>query len=128
MNNNNNELLRVTVPNPLHKNSDEFNIYNIQVNSFVPLFNLARFSHFDKICKVSHFVRKFIHKLKMKVHEKHSHLFPNVDLNSECSYSESCNVIIRQCQQESFLETYNHLKNPRKNKETFLLMKMRLLE
>ena len=127
--NDENELLTITVPYPLytnHNNIENFSSYSVQANSFVPLFKLDRFSSFEKLCKTAHFVRKFIHTLKVKVHEKTQNIFPQLDLNSKCSYEESCNIIIRQCQQENFLETYNYLKDPIKNKETLLVTQLNL--
>ena len=124
--NNNNERLKVTVPNPLYNNNTDFNIYNIQTFSFVPLFKLDRFSSLNKLFKVSHFVRKFIHNLKLKVHAKNPTLFSNCDPDAICSYEESCNVIFKQYQQENFSETYQYLINPKNNKETNLVTQLNL--
>ncbi|KAL7632973.1 UNVERIFIED_CONTAM: hypothetical protein RMT77_016683 [Armadillidium vulgare] len=123
---NNNESLRVTVPNPLYNSTENFNVFNVQTCQYLPLFKLDMFSSFTKICKVSHFVRKFIHNLKIKVNLKNPNLFPNYGPNTVCSFEESCNVIIRQSQLESFQDTLQFLANPTKHKETVLVTQLNL--
>ena len=123
---NNNESLRVTAPNPLYNSTENFNVFNVQTCQYAPLFKLDRYSSFTKIWTVSHFVRKFIHNLKIKVNLKNPNLFPNYGSNTICSFEESCNVVIRQSQLKNFQDTLQFLANPIKNKETVLVTQLNL--
>lgn len=65
-----------------------------------PIISLNRVS-FRKLYKIIHLVRLFIHNLKLKVHKDKPNLFfVNHDL--QCLYSDSCNIVIKQAQVQSF--------------------------
>ena len=118
--------LIITVPNPLYNLGQEINVYNISICPRESLFKLDRFSSFQKIAKVAHFVRKFIHILKIKIHNKNSKYFPHINSNEELHYKESSSLIFKQCPYESFPETVEFILNSTHKKEIAFVSQMNL--
>lgn len=77
--------------------------------NFEPLFEFDRYSSFRKSCKIFHWVRLFITKLKIKVNKLNPTLFSNV---VPASYSQSVSMIIKQDQRSCFPDVLDYFEKP----------------
>jgi len=75
-----------------------------------PLIPLDKFSSFHKICRVYHYVRKFIHCLKCKVSATN-----NVPSPPALKYADSVRSVLIDSQLQSYPEVYNYLKYPKRS-------------
>ena len=73
-----------------------------------PLVPFNRYSSFGKLCRVNHWVRLFIYKLKCRI--KSNKEEQNSD--SVCDYSDSVSFVIKQAQQRDFPQIHSYFHNP----------------
>lgn len=109
---------------PFNVNKFNFQVNVISVDKCEPLIALDRYSSIHKLCRVVHYVRRYIHLLKCRVKSKKPHLFPSIE--HECKYQDSCTLVYKTAQQMNFQETYNYLLNPLVLKPTNLANQLNL--
>jgi len=91
------------------------------VSNHTPLVPLDRFSSFHKLCRVVHYVRKFVFILKERITaSKH-------DISAgSCFYTDSVSRVIRDSQCSDFVDVSNFLRNPCKYPEPSLVSQLNL--
>ena len=80
------------------------------IDDYECVFPLDRYSSFRKLCKVVHYVRKYVCKLKLKVKAKHESLFRNFAAE-DYSYEKSITYIIRCAQISDYPDIFEYFKN-----------------
>lgn len=96
---------------PLGKDTYEYCCNTVERHlATEPLISFDKFSSFEKLCRVFHYVRKFISNLKGRIN--YSAVRP------ECSYVDSKLLLIRQAQEMSFPEELAALHNKDLSKQS----------
>ena len=103
------DVVRFTVP---HNNAEIIKSVCMSVGMRsevcdVPLIPFDRYSSFNKLCKVTHWVRLFVYKLKCKVYIKKGKLIEN-----SCDYCDSVSHVIRQAQLVDFGQVLSYFHDP----------------
>ena len=115
------ETIAFEIPFNIHFN---FQVNVISSNQLEPVIALNRFSSIEKMCRVTHYVRKYIYILKLKVKSKNPSLFPSMDMKFE--YKDSCSLVFKRAQQINFADTYDYLLNPLAGKSSNLANQLNL--
>ena len=83
------------------------NIEIVHVDKMV--FDFTKYSSFNKTCRVFHWVKLYIHKLKLKVRSRNESMFIK---ERECSYLDNVNAVLRNDQLIHFPDVFDYFKDP----------------
>ena len=72
---------------------------------------ISKFSSFRMSCIVLHRMRQWIYEAKCKIKKKNSLLFPNFNQSGIPRYRESCCILIKLAQQQSFPDIFEYFRN-----------------
>jgi len=82
----------------------------------------TKYSSFFKICRITHYVHKYVSILKTRVNNK----FPQLCTNTNCSYKKSTAFVLKQDQMANFPEIFSYFSDPKSITEPQLIKQLNL--